>query len=145
MAIIFDKREYCKYYSSLIKTKHKLIFSFFYNQDYNAKILKIDLFFISFTLEYTINALFYNDEMMHRIYQDKGLFDIEYQLPKIIYSSLIALILDALLKLLALSNDDIIAFKQNKPKIDIDKREKDLIKKLKIKFISYFILTVILL
>ena len=58
-ALIYDKRTYCQYYISLIRTKNNLIFSFCYNNDYNSKILKIDLFFISFTLFFTINALFF--------------------------------------------------------------------------------------
>ena len=36
LALKYDKRKYCEYYSSLIKKKHNLIFSFFYN-DYNPK------------------------------------------------------------------------------------------------------------
>ena len=43
LALENDKRTYWQYYFSLIKTKHELIFTFFYNKDYNAKIIKIDL------------------------------------------------------------------------------------------------------
>ena len=50
---------------------------------------------------------------MHKIYEDKGKFNILYQLPQIIYSYLISSVLDTLLQLLALSDDDIIDFKQN--------------------------------
>ena len=49
LAIKYDKRTYCQYYFSLIKTSHDFISSFFYNGDYNSKIIKIDLFFINFT------------------------------------------------------------------------------------------------
>ena len=58
LAIQYDKRTYCLYYISLIKTKHNLFFSFCYNEDYNSKIIKIDLFFISFSIYYTVNAFF---------------------------------------------------------------------------------------
>ena len=57
-ALIYDKRNYCEFYISLLKTKNNLIYSFCYNKDYNSKIVKIDLFFIGFTLFFTINALF---------------------------------------------------------------------------------------
>ena len=40
-ALKCDKRNYCEYYFSLIKTKHDLIFAFCYNDDYNSKIIKI--------------------------------------------------------------------------------------------------------
>ena len=64
----YDKRNYCQYYASLLKTQHNLICALFNNNDYNSNIIKIDLFFIGFTIEYTVNALFYNDDTMHKIY-----------------------------------------------------------------------------
>ena len=137
----FDERTYCEYYISLLKTKHNIIFVLFNNNDYNSKIIKIDLLFTGFSIYYTVNTLFYNDNTMHNIYENKGKFDLETQISIIIYSSIISIILNTILKLLALSNDAIIEFKQDKSIIDINKREKDLIKKLKIKFILYFILS----
>jgi len=43
-----DNRTYCQYYISLLKIKHNLIFSFFTKNDYNSRIIKIDLFFYQF-------------------------------------------------------------------------------------------------
>ena len=141
----YDKRSYCQYYISLLKTKHIFIFSFCYNKDYNSKIIKIDLFFIGFTIYYTVNALFYNDDTMHNIYVSKGSFDIEYQFPKIIYSSLISMVLNTILKLLALSNSGIVEFKQNKDKNGVNERGEDLKSKLSIKFVLYFLISFIFL
>ena len=141
LALCFDKRSYCVYYISLLKTKHILISSFCYNEDYNSKLIKIDLFFMGFTIYYTVNALFFNDDTMHNIYISKGSFYIEYQLPKIVYSSLISLVLNTLLKLLGLTNDGIINFKQNKGTKNIKQEGKKLINKVTIKFIFYFILS----
>ena len=62
---------------------------------------------------YTVNALFFNDDTMHNIYENKGSFDLEYQLPITIYSSLISIALDSLSHLLTLSNGDIINIKRN--------------------------------
>ena len=140
LALQYDKRVYCQYYNSLIKTKHNLIFAFCNNSDYNSKIIKIDLFFIGFAIEYIVNALFYNDDTMHKIYQSKGEFDLEYQLPIIVYSTLISMILNSPLNFLSLSNDAIINFKQNKSTINIKKKAKKLETKLKIKFVFYFII-----
>ena len=64
-------------------------------------------------MDYAVNALCFNDETMHKIYIDKGLFDLETQIPITIYSFLISAILNFPLTLLGLSNDSIIAFKQN--------------------------------
>ena len=83
------------------------------------------IFFIGFTMDYTVNALFFNDETMHEIYVDKGLFDLETQLPIALYSYLISYILNFPLGLLGLSNDSISDFKQNLRKDSIKKRGKN--------------------
>ena len=96
-------------------------------------------------MNYAINGLFFNDNTMHKIYESKGSFDIEYQLPIIMCSSLISLILDKLLKLLALSNDEIVSFKHNKERKDINEKGKYLESKLNTKFVFYFIVSFIFL
>ena len=53
--------------------------------------------------------------------------------------------LGALVQILGLSNDAIIDFKQSEEINNVDERGKKLIKKLKIKFVLYFILSSILL
>ena len=136
LALKKDKRSYCEYYFSLIRTKHELIFTFCYKHDYNSKVIKIDLFLINFIINFAINALFFNDDTMHKIYEEKGKFQFLYQLPQMIYSAIISQILNYLLQLLALSEDLILIFKHNKKK---------LINLLNLKFIIYFILSTIFL
>ena len=46
LALQYDKRNYCDYYISLLKTKHDFIFSFINSDDYNSRIIKIVLFFL---------------------------------------------------------------------------------------------------
>ena len=145
LALKYDKRTFCEYYMSLIKLKQVLVFSFFNSNDYNSKIIEIDLFFINFTIYYCVNALFFNDNTMHKIYEDQGSFNFIYQLPQIAYSSLISTILNVLLKFLALSEVNILIFKKNKEKENLDKRVTNLNDKLKIKFILYFIVGTIIL
>ena len=110
----YDKRNYLEFYISLIKTKHPFIFTFFFNNDYNSKIVKIDIFCISFAIYYTVNALFFDDDTMHQIYQNNGKLNLEYRIPKIVYSTLISTGFNTILQILALSNDLIIVFKQKK-------------------------------
>ena len=140
-----DRRSYCEYYFSLIKMNHNLIFSFCYNNDYNSKIIKIDLFFINFAMNYTINSIFFNDDAMHKIYEQKGKFQFIYQLPYIIYSSVISTVLQSLLQILALSEELILNFKNNKNVNNINKRKIKLINKLNTKFILFFIISKIFL
>jgi hypothetical protein len=104
----------------------------------------MDLFFISLAGYYAINGLFFNDDTMHKIYETKGKYNLEYNIPRIIYSSLISIVLNKILKVLALSNDAILDFKQIKNKNDIDKEKNNLLNKLKIKFILYYIISSIL-
>ena len=140
-----DKRTYCLYYLSLLKTNHDIMFTFCLNTDYNSKIIKIDLFLISFTLFFSVNVLFFNDDTMHKIYEDKGSFDLLYQLPQIVYSSMISYIFKFLLDLLALSEGLILKLKSNKITKGLDKRIDSLKTNLKIKFAFYFIISTIFL
>ena len=140
-----DKRSFLQYYFSLIKTKHIILFSFFYNEDYNSKIIKIDLFFISFIIFFSINALFFSDSTMHKIFTAQGSFNLEYQLSQIAYSFLISTLLQVIIKLFSLSEENILEFKHNKNKATVDKRYKTLKEKLEMKFILYFILSFLLL
>ena len=145
LAIKYDKRKYCKYYKSLLKTQHELIFSFFHKKDYNARIIKIDLYFISFVIFYTVNGLFFDDKTMHNIYVKKGSFDFKYQIPKIIYSSLISMVINKILGILAFSSNAIIDFKENKNKKNVDIKKNNLEANLRLKFLLYFILSFIFL
>ena len=140
-----DKRTYCLYYLSLLKTNHDIIFTFFYKADYNSKIIKIDLFLISFTLYFSVNILFFNDETMHTIYENKGSFDLMDQLPQIIYSTLISTVLKFILNILALTEGLILKFRSDKTANDLENRIKSLKKHIKIKFTFYFIVSTILL
>ena len=78
---------------------------------------------------------------MHKIYQSKGEFDFEAQIPLIVYSMIISMLLNIPLNSLSLSNDAIIDLKQNKPNINIMKSANDLENKLNIKIILYFIIS----
>ena len=82
---------------------------------------------------------------MHKIYESKGDFDLETQIPIAIYSYIISMILNYPLNYLALSNDVIITFKQNNIKIEIMKKVKILKNNLLIKFVLYFIISLLLL
>ena len=124
-AIQFDHRSYFDYYLSLIRTKHLLIFTFCNNNDYNSKAIKISLFFHIFALFYSVNAMFFNDSTMHEILESNGKFNIIYQIPQIVYSSLISTIIKFITSYLSLSESNIIELK------NIIKMEKMLKNKMK--------------
>ncbi len=107
-AIKKDKRRYIEYYLSLLRTKHPFVFSFCYNKDYNSKIIKIDLFFINFIIYYSINAIFFNDDTMHKIYENEGDYTFLYEIVHIVYTTLICSGINTSLKLLSLSEKNIL-------------------------------------
>ena len=143
-ALKLDHRNYLQYYGSLLKYNHPILFSFGSYDDYNSKIIKIFLFFFSFCLDFGINALFFNDDTMHKIYEDKGKFNFLYQIPQILYSTLISKLIDSFIRSFALTQDNIVEFKRKIINKEIIKY-KIFFLSLKIKFILYFISTFIIL
>jgi hypothetical protein len=139
-AIKLDKRTYFEYYFSLLKRKHIILFAFVPNNDYNLASIKISLFILSLSWYFTINALFFTDDTMHNIYSNNGEFIIFNQLPKILYSAFISLTLQKILKLLCISEYDILKIKKEKKLVIAKKKSKDTIKCLYIKFLIFFIL-----
>ena len=149
-ALKIDNRTFFQYYLSLLKRKVIILFTFFVSNDYNSRSIKICLLFFSFALEYGINTLFFNDTTMHKIYLDEGKYDFIYQIPFIIYSTLISGIITGILEFLSLSEDTIIEIKNNNNKNNKENQKQisniHKIKKcLKIKFISFFISSFLLL
>ena len=142
-ALESDKRSYFQYYISLIKRKQLIIFSFYTKDDYNSKIIKICLFLSSFALYCTINTLFFDNPTLHQIYVDKGSFNFIFQIPQILYSTIISSFINIIIKLLSLSEKNILEIKNEKNnKIE---KSKKIIKCLNIKFILFFIISIIFL
>ena len=138
-AIKYDKRTYCDYFLSLLKYNHLLVFAIVPSKDYNSKIIKISLFLFFFALEMANKALFFNEETMHNIYVKKGQYDFIYQIPEIIYSSLISIIIDTIIRYFSLTQKYIIEEKNKKNKENNKSKYENIMTNLKIKFIFYFI------
>ena len=142
-ALEVDKRTYFQYYISLLRTKHVFIFTFITKNDYNSFIIKICLFFFGFALYLTVNVLFFNDSTMHKIYEDNGKFNFVYQIPQIIYSTIISSIINFIIRYFSLSEKDLLKIKNSKKMriVEFD----NLIKCLRIKFSIFFIFSFIFL
>ena len=137
-ALKIDHRTFFQYYFSLMKTKH-IIFQLFDNKDYNSLSIKILLLFFNFASNFAVNALFFSDETMHQISEDGGDYNIIYQLPQIVYSSMISMIIDYASSSLALSQDDILDIKKHKKVKTLDKKVQRIKKMIRIKSIFFFI------
>ena len=145
-ALKYDKRTNCDYYGSLIRNKQLFIFTFCSFNDYNSGVIKKFMFFLSFALHYTVNALFLTEKTMHQIYEDEGKFNFKYQYPKIIFSAVIsAFVLRLMLHILILTDKDILQVKLQITKIKANDLKQNKLKCMKIKFAIFFILNFILL
>ena len=113
-AIEIDKRTYLQYYCSLIKRNELILFTFMSNDDYNLLTLKLCLFLISFSLFMVVDAFFFSKDKMHEIYVRNGVYDLLMQIPQILYSAIISIIINTILKLLSLTENSILSIKKEK-------------------------------
>jgi NADH:ubiquinone oxidoreductase subunit 3 (subunit A) len=145
-ALNYDKRTACDYYCALIKNKQLFMFTFCSFNDYNSGIIKKFIFFLSFALHYTINALFFNDSNMHQIYKDGGSFNFSYQYPYILISALAStLILRLILETLVLTERSIVKIKKQTTYESAIEMKGTLMRNFNIKFAIFFVVNFVLL
>ena len=124
-AVLYDKRTCCQYYKSLLKAKQLLIFAFCPNDDYNSRIIKLCIFILSFNIHYATNfAYFIKQTILHKIFEDSHIIII-------------------IIKLIFLSDSNIIEIKKQKKLILAQRITMRIKKKLKIKYAMFFILGII--
>ena len=144
-AILNDKRTCFQYYLSLIKTKNIIIFSFCPNKDYNSMIIKLCIFSLSFSINYAFNFAFFNDEILHKIYEAGGKYDIIYFIPKIAISFAASYYITIIIKIIFLSERNIaIIRRQYSPSLAYivsDKEKTNMV----IKYVIFFIIGLIFL
>jgi hypothetical protein len=145
IAVFVDKRTYFQYYWSLLKKKQLILFTILPANDYNLFSLKVGLFILSFSLYFTINGFFFDDSTMHKVTESNGKYDIIYQIPQILYSSIISAIINMLLKKLSLSEKSLLSLKQEKDFKRAKKISINIRRCIIVKFIIFFILSNILL
>ena len=142
-ALILDKRTFLQYYFSLLKKKHLIIFTFNSN-DYNLMTVKISLLLLSFSLYFTINGFFFSDATMHKINEDKGVYNFLFQIPQILYSTIVSAIINMILKILSLSEKQILIIKSQRNYRDALEKLNSIKKSLRIKKIFFCIISFIL-
>ena len=142
----FDKRSRCQYYFSLLKNKQIFIFTFLNFDDYNSGVIRKFIFFLLFALHYTINALFFSDSNMHKIYIEQGKYDVNSQFIFILISAVLSTVLLRIILITLVLNDRNIIEIKNQPNLIHAKiLKKSTLKNMKIKFGIFFVLNFILL
>ncbi len=127
-----------------MKKNHLILFIFLPSNDYNAFSLKVSLFIVSISLYITINAFFFSDTTMHKVYLNNGVFNLMHQIPQLFYSSFIPSIINALLRALSLSARNVINLKREENFKKLKKKSKEVERCIAIKFISFFIISLLL-
>ena len=140
-----DKRTYIQFYWSLLKKKQIILFTFLPALDYNLFSIKLSLFLITFSLYFTVNAFFFDDDTMHKIYENKGENTFLFQIVHIMYALLICSSINTTLKLLSLSEKNILEIKKRKTLKDAFVKSKDIQQLFKIKYIFFFVFSFLLL
>ena len=144
-ALSYDKRAFCQYYYSLVKYEHLLFFAIIPSKDFNAKTIKLCILLFSFALYLSNKALFMNEETIHNIYKKKGAYDIIYQLPQMVYSCIISIIINNIIRYFSLTGKEVIKYKNKITNVTLVRISKKLINSFVIKFIFFFIISFIFL
>ena len=140
-AIILDKRTYFQYYVSLIKRKQLICFAFCQGLDYNIFQVKVCLLLFSFSLNFTIEGFFFSDDTMNKIYIDNGEYDLKYQVPQLLYSFLISIIINYLLKKLSLTEREFLALKHEKNPLLLKMKAAKNRKNVKIRILCFYLIS----
>ena len=107
-------------------------------------IIKISIFFLFFTISYVINFLFFDENVLHKIYMDKGNYDFIYFIPKILISFFVSHLIYIIIKYIFISERNLLNIRKQKSINDaLTTAEKER-RKLIIKYIIFFILGIIL-
>ena len=140
-AVDLDKRTFIQIYWSRLKSKHLIIYTFVSCNDHNLVYIKISRFLFLVCTSMAMNVIFFFDSSMHKIYIDYGKYNFIQQIPQIIYSSLVSLIIEILIGILSFTDKNIYEIRQLK-EFSSEKINK-IFKKIKIKLIVYFVVTFI--
>ena len=140
-AVELDKRTFGQIYWSRLRGKHLLIFTFISCNDHNLVYIKIARFLFLICTSMAMNVIFFFDSSMHKIYMDYGKYNFMQQVPQIIYSSIVSLVIEMLIGMLSYTDKNIYEIRQmedyNPEKV------KKIIKSIKIKLIVFFVITFI--
>ena len=130
----YDRRTFMQIFSSILKEENNIIYSFsFCANDYNLSLVKFSFLIIQIILLITFSCLFFVNDIIIKIYDKKYKIDrIIYLLKPIIFTFVISLLINILLKALSKINNNVIDIKNEKLKY------KDGLTKIRLKLIFYF-------
>ena len=138
-AVDLDKRTLFQIYWSRLKSKHMIIYTFFSWHNHNLIYIKVARFIFLICTSMAMNVIFFSDSSMHKLYVDYGVYNFLQQIPQIIYSSLVSLVIEILIGFLSFTDNNIYQIRQIE-EFEPEKIKK-IFKKMKIKLIMFFVVT----
>ena len=144
-ALQYDNRSFSHYYLSLLISKHVILFSFYPTNDYNIKIIKVSIFFLSFDIYFAVNTFFFNDTAIHQIYEDNGKYNYSFFMPKILLAFIISYIAIDVIRYFSLSERFLIEIRNEENKNKVSNLVSSSKRCLVIKYIVFYILSFIFL
>ena len=144
-AVKHDNRNCFIIYFSFLRTRQILICIF--SRDFNAVLFKVSFFFFVFGTCIGINTIFFNDEMIHRIFEEKGNYSYQMhvisQIVPIIISGVGASIVKSLVAYITFTDIEILSIKK-KNNMQLEEKINKALMKVSSKSTTFFILNFIL-
>ena len=142
-AIKSDKRTFLQLYWAILKRDHLLI-TFINCNDYNLLSIKLTRFVFFIASIMALNAFFFSDDSMHKLFLNYGKYDFVQQIPKIIYTIIISQLLELFLCFLSYTDKYFYQIKSNLMDGKTKKVNK-IVRCIQIKLIIFFIFVGIML
>jgi len=143
-AIDLDKRPFYRIYWATLKREHIILFTFFSNNDYNLVYVKIGRFIFLLCTDLAMNAFFFSDDSMHKIYLDYGKYDFIQQIPQILYSTIISHVIEVILCYFSMTDKYFYEIKGLEKNVLNKCLVFKILKCIKLKICGFFIFTFIL-
>ena len=138
----FDSRTFPQIYWSILKREHLILFTFFSNNDYNIKSVKLTRFIFLACTDMAMNVFFFTDDSMDKIFLSYGKYNFIQRIPQMVYSIIISQLLEIFLCFLSLTDKYIYHLKKTEYKsLTYMKKIFRIIER---KIVIFFVLTFIL-
>ena len=148
-ALEFDHRSFFRVYCLILKNNLLLISVFANISVFEPFCIKLIAFFLNLAAFFVFNAMFFDEEYISNRYQEDGttgfLYMVENEIPKCIYASLASMLVSILINYLSNSRKrfDTLMKKEKDEKTFLAESKK-IIKSMKGKLFTFFIVTIIL-
>ena len=137
-----DKRNLFEIYLSKIKRENIIIFTFLVCDDYNLFSLKLSRFLFLMASDMALNAFFFSDDSMHKLFLNYGKYNFVQQIPQLIYSTIFTQLIEVFICFLILIDKYFYQLKENYSKKKLIKSAK-IFRLINYKIFSFYLFTYI--